>query len=128
MPSWVMGSEKRSDGTRDVVIQFSHDDATGNLAGWIRCMGKTFIVSGSWVAAFSVPGRNHSIMALMGSDQQAAPVFIAITGSIDGPGSAPTGIDMNMIHASCHDDHQRGWGGRLKPFPKSELPADVPAL
>ncbi len=123
MSAWVMGSRKHQDGTRDVTIQFEHDDQTGRLNGWIRCMGKTFIVEGSWVAEGSVPGRAHSVMALMGSDQKAAPTFIVITGSLDGPGSAPTQIVVNMIHVSCHDDHQLGWGGTLKPFPAQELEA-----
>lgn len=127
MSSWVMGSGKHEDGSRDVTIQFEHNDVTGRLSGWIRCMGKTFIVEGSWVAAGSVPGRTHSVMALMGSDQRPAPVFIVITGALDGSGSAPTQIEMNMIHVSCHDDHQRAWGGLLKPFPPEQLEGEPDA-
>lgn len=127
MSSWVMGSKKYDDGTREVTIQFEHDDTTGRLSGWVRCMGKYFIVEGSWVAAGSVPGRAHSVCALMGSDQQAAPVLIAMTGTIDGSGSYPSEIQMNMIHVSSRNDQQRPWSGVLRPFPLGELPADAPA-
>lgn len=124
MSNWALGSKPHDDGKRDVMIYFQSDDATGRLNGWMRFKGKTYIVEGVWAAAGSVPGRNHSILMATANDQQAAPVFLAMAGTIDdGPG-APAQIELNLIRASSVDDLQYGWNGVLLPMKASETGLD----
>ncbi|MCA1748856.1 MAG: hypothetical protein LC634_04775 [Sphingomonadales bacterium] len=116
MSHWVLGSEEYPDGTRDVTIDFTNNDANGEMSGTLVFKGHTFYISGNWAASGSIPGRNHSAFALWGSDQQAATVYVAVAGTMDGPGSAPEDIVMNLIRVSTGDDEQYGWSGVLKPI------------
>ncbi|MCR2832893.1 hypothetical protein [Parerythrobacter lacustris] len=116
MSNWVLGSEEHSDGTRDVTIDFQNNDAIGQISGTMIFEGTTYYVNGNWAAAGSIAGRNHSAFALWASDQQAATVYLAVAGTMDGPGSAPDDIDLNLIRVSTGDDEQYGWSGRLYPM------------
>ncbi len=116
MSNWVLGSEEHSDGTRDVTIDFQNNDAIGQVSGTMTVMGTTYYVNGNWAASGSIPGRNHSAFALWASDQQAATVYLAVAGTMDGPGYAPEDIDLNLIRVSTGDDEQYGWSGRLYPM------------
>jgi len=116
MSNWNLASEEEEGGVRDVVIAFVNDDSTGQVGGTLTFMGQTFYVNGNWAASGSIPGRNYSAFALWGSDQQAATEYVAATGTMDGPGSAPLSIDLNLIRVSTGDDEQYGWDGKLIPY------------
>ena len=116
MSHWVMGSAKHSDGTRDLTIDFTNDDSNGAMSGSLVFEGSTYYISGNWAASGSIPGRNYSAFALWGSDQQAATVYVAAVGTMDGPGSAPQSITINLSRASTGDDEQYGWDGVLTPM------------
>ncbi|NNC73037.1 MAG: hypothetical protein HKN78_09200 [Sphingomonadaceae bacterium] len=116
MSTWILGSEEQSDGSRDVTIDFQNDDSTGQMGGTLVFKGKPFFIKGAWAASGSIPGRNYSAFSLWGSDQQDATEFVAVAGTMDGPGSAPQSISMNLIRVSTGDDEQYGWDGVLKPM------------
>ena len=125
MSNWALGSKKHAGGERDVTIYFDSNDPTGHLTGWLRFMGKTYIAEGTWAAAGSVPGRAHSILALIANDQQAAPVYLAMAGTIDDGKGQPAQIELNIIRTSSIDDKQSGWGGILLPIRPSETGIDI---
>lgn len=116
MSHWKMGSEPHTDGSRDVTIDFTNNDSIGKVGGTMTFKGTTYYVDGNWAAEGSIPGRNHSAFALWATDQQAATVYLAVAGTMDGPGSAPIDIHMNLIRASTGDDQQYGWSGKLTPM------------
>ncbi len=115
MSNWEMGSKPYTDGTRDVLINFLTDDATGAIQGMLRFKGMVFAVHGSWAAAGSVPGRNVSAFALWGADTAAATDFVAATGTLQGPGSKPTSMAINLLRVESGNGQQYGWDGELKP-------------
>ena len=116
MSNWNLGSAPNPDGSRDVVIAFQNDDANGQMSGTLQFQGDTYYINGNWAASGSVPGRNYSAFALWGSDQQSATQYVAVAGTMKGPGPAPESIDMNLIRASTGDDEQYGWDGLLLPL------------
>lgn len=116
MSYWNLGSELNSDGSRDVIIAFQNDDANGQMLGTLQFQGDTYYVNGNWAASGSVPGRNYSAFALWGTNQQGATVYVAVAGTMTGPGDSPQSIDMNLIRASTADDEQYGWDGKLLPI------------
>lgn len=116
MSNWNLGSEMHPNGTRDVEIAFVNDDSIGRVGGTLTFMGRRFSVNGNWAASGSVPGRNYSAFALWGTDGQGATEYVAATGTVQGPGPAPTRIDMNLIRVSTADDEQYGWDGKLLPI------------
>lgn len=116
MSIWNLGSEVNSDGSRDVVIAFANNDANGQMSGTLQFKGDTYQINGNWAASGSVPGRNYSAFALWGSNQQGATQYVAATGTMQGPGSAPKRIDLNLIRVSTADDQQYGWDGKLLPM------------
>lgn len=116
MSNWNMGSEVNSDGSRDVIIAFQNDDANGQMSGTLQFKGRSFYVNGNWAASGSVPGRNFSAFALWGTDGQDATEYVAVAGTMVGPGPAPESIDMNLIRVSTADDEQYGWDGLLLPM------------
>ena len=115
MSNWNMGSEQHPDGSRDVVIAFVNNDANGQVGGTLTFMGRSFRVNGNWAASGSVPGRNHSALALWGTDGQGATEYVAVAGTMQRPGTAPRRIDMNLIRVSSGDGLQYGWDGNLLP-------------
>lgn len=116
MSHWVLGSEKHSDGTRDVMIDFSNDDSNGAMSGTLVLDGRTYYINGNWAASGSLPGRQYSAFALWGSDQQDATVYISAVGTMIGPGGAPESILINVNRASTGDDEQFAWDGELLPM------------
>lgn len=116
MSNWIMGSAPDSNGDREVTINFSNDDSIGKMTGSLVFKGINYAINGNWAAAGSILGRNHSAFALWGSDQQSATMYVAVAGTMDGPGNAPVDIDMNLIRVSTGDDEQYGWSGRLLPM------------
>jgi hypothetical protein len=116
MSNWNMGSEVHSDGSRDVVISFQNDDSNGQMSGTLVFQGDTYYINGNWAASGSVPGRNFSAFALWGTDQQGATQYVAVAGTMVGPGGAPQSIDLNLIRASTGNDQQYGWDGLLLPI------------
>lgn len=116
MSHWVLGSKPDAQGVRALTIDFQNDDSIGKMTGTLVFQGVTYYVEGNWAASGSIPGRNHSAFALWGSDQQAATVYVAVAGTMDGPGAAPDDIDLNLIRVSTGDDEQYGWSGRILPM------------
>ena len=90
MSNWNMGSEEHSDGSRDVVIAFENDDSDGQMSGTLQFQGDTYTINGQWAASGSWPGRNFSAFALWGKDQQAGTQYVAVAGTMIGPGPSPT--------------------------------------
>lgn len=116
MSNWEMGSKPYHDGSRDVIINFLNDDATGTVGGQLWFKGMLYTVHGSWAASGSVPGRNVSAFALWGSDSAGATDYVAATGTMDGPGNLPTSIQLNLIRVETTNGQQYGWDGLLMPI------------
>ena len=91
----------------------------GLLTGALIFDGTRYTVSGGWDASFSVPGRNFSAFALSGYTDQitpGVPNFVAATGIMTGPGSAPTQIDIQTDVSSSSDGSFHQFKGVLLPF------------
>ena len=116
MSNWTMGSKPHQDGSRDVAIAFANNDANGAMSGTLTFEGDTYYINGNWAASGSVPGRNYSAFALWGSDQQGATQYVAAAGTMDGPGSYPASIQLNLVRTSTGNDQQYGWDGVLLPM------------
>lgn len=116
MSNWEMGSKPYHDGSRDVIINFVNDDATGVVGGQLWFKGMLYNVHGSWAASGSMPGRNVSAFAIWGSDGAAATDYVAATGTMDGPGNSPQSIAINLIRVETTNGQQYGWDGDLLPI------------
>jgi hypothetical protein len=116
MSNWNMGSPAHPDGTRDVVIAFANNDATGQVGGTLTFFGHSYQVYGNWAAAGSIPGRNFSAFALWGTDNQGATQYIAATGTMAGPGPSPQAVQLNLIRVQTESGQQYGWDGKLLPL------------
>jgi hypothetical protein len=88
----------------------------GALNGALIFDGTTYAVGGAWAASGSLPGRNFSAFAVAGSTQQAVPSYVAATGLMTGPGTAPTQIDIQMDVSSSSDGSVNHYKGTLLPF------------
>ncbi|TRD11865.1 hypothetical protein FGU71_08365 [Erythrobacter insulae] len=103
---------KSTDGSASINVSAN---GNGQMAGTVVFQDVNYAVTGEWAAADSVPGRNYSAFFLGGSDDQTAPEFIAVGGTMKGPGSAPVSISMNLIRTDSTDGLQYGWSGEMVP-------------
>lgn len=115
MSTWIMASKLNHDGSRDVAIHFTNNDANGAMSGTLTFKDDNYAITGNWAASGSVPGRNYSAFALFGNDLQAATQYVAAAGTLEGSGQNPDSIQLNLIRASTGDDQQYGWDGKLLP-------------
>lgn len=116
MSVWKMCSKKYDDGTCQLMIDFNNQDATGAMSGTLTFEDQVFNITGNWAASGSVPGRHASAFGLYGVNQQDATSYVAVTGTMVGPGNAPESIAMNLIRAKSSDGDQYGWSGTLLPM------------
>jgi hypothetical protein len=59
--------------------------------------------------------RDHRAFAIWGADSAGATDYVAATGIMTGPGSAPLSIDLNLIRVETGNGSQYGWDGQLLP-------------
>ena len=116
MSNWEMGSKPFHDGTRDVKLDFLTDDAKGTIGGQLWFKNMLYTVNGSWAALRSVPGRNVSSFALLGGDSAGETDHVAAAGTMDGPGSLPVAIQLNLIRVESGNGQRFGWDGELQQF------------
>ena len=116
MSTWNMGSKPYTDGTRDLVINFTNDDSNGQMTGTLTFKKEVFTINGDWAAEGSVPGRNYSAFGLSGSDQSKPTVYVAAVGTMVGPGVSPDSILINLVRSSTDNGQQYGWDGELTPL------------
>lgn len=109
MSAWNMASD---DGT--LQIAFVTDDATGAIGGTLVFQKVEYTVSGNWGASNSIPGRNYSAFAIYATEGSGL-YYLSMVGTIEGPGSAPTSMDINLNRADCSDGQQFGYDGLLTP-------------
>lgn len=110
MTNWNL---ENADGT--MVLHLQEDDATGAMQGVIAHDGTSYNVRGGWSASGSVPGRTASVFSVAGSDGAAAPTWLAASGVMTGPGSAPQRIDLRVTTASSPDGTLERYSEELTP-------------
>lgn len=96
MSEWRLAS---SDHRCSVALEANDN---GPLSGALTYEGQTYNVAGGWDASFSVPGRNFSAFSLFGRTGNPIPDFVAATGIMTGPGTAPTQIDIQLDVSSSN--------------------------
>ncbi|NNC73040.1 MAG: hypothetical protein HKN78_09215 [Sphingomonadaceae bacterium] len=116
MSIWKMGSWPTRAGWREVTIDVQTDDADGSVRGTLVYDNVEYVIVGNWAAAGSYPVRRHSALALWGTNEEDATVYVAAIGIIDGPGNAPERIDMNLNRSSTVTGEQMAWHGKLLPM------------
>jgi hypothetical protein len=114
MPVWKLAS---ADHTVSLNVNAMDEDPhDGAMNGTIIYKGTPYNVSGGWAA--SGFARQASAFGLSGASQaQGLPAFIAATGIMTGPGTAPARIDILVDVCSTNgtiDDYK----GAL--FPESQ--------
>jgi hypothetical protein len=100
----------------DCSVDLTVDDSNGGITGTVIFKTFTYIIGGNSAAAGSVAGRGASVFALHGGCEAGkATSYIAMTGTVEGPWSAPTRIDASVTRIRSADGSQYGWDGELKP-------------
>jgi hypothetical protein len=97
MPQWKLASA-----TLPITLNVNADDH-GPMSGTLTHGTTTYTVAGSWAASGSVPGRTASAFGVSGSSAAPAPAFVAATGIMTGPGTAPTRILLELAESSSAD-------------------------
>lgn len=111
-------------GASSMTLQLTEDSSAGTLVGTLTySMGvegesttlivdpengtynhqsTLYNVSGTWTASYSQnqPDKKFTVFSLSGSDGADLPTFIAATGTMTGPGNAPTAIRIKVNTAS----------------------------
>lgn len=89
----------------------------GSLSGNITFNGERIAVSGGWSAAGSIPGRGASAFSFCGRTNPPSdvPMWIAASGTMAGPGTKPTGIDIRLTASSSADGAHQPYSATLTP-------------
>lgn len=117
MSQWNMGATPDPEtGVREFEMRVTTDDSVGSMNGTAIFRGVTFHVAGELAASGSVPARAYSAFYLGGSDQQTAPKFVGMTGTMEGPGGSPQPIQLNLVQTDSEDGLQYGYNAKLTPL------------
>lgn len=109
MSAWYMKSD---DGV--LQIAFATDDSTGAVSGTLIFQDVEYGVSGNWGASGSIPGRDYSAFAIYATEPSGM-YYLGMVGTIQGPGSSPTSMQVNLNRADCSDGFQLGYDAVLMP-------------
>lgn len=118
-------SKPNDDGSSDIVLVLTGDDATGNLSGTYTYKGDVFKVTGAWAAAGSVADRNFNAMSFSGADSTSGTVFVAATGTFASNISGGMNMQFNALRVSTQNDRQYGWDGDLFASPQDNPEDDI---
>lgn len=109
MPLWKLVS---SDQRCSVAFEVTDN---GALNGALIYENKSYNVGGGWDASYSLPERHFSAFAFFGRTGNSIPDFVAATGIMTGPGTAPTQIDIQVDVSSSNDGTLKHYKGVLVP-------------
>ena len=125
MAGFNFHSKPNDDGSSDVVLVLSGDDATGSLSGTFTYKGDVFKVAGNWAAAGSVADRNFNAMSFSGCDSASGTVMVAATGTFASTISGGMDMQFNCLRVSTQNDRQYAWDDVLYASPQDDPGDDI---
>jgi len=111
MPLWNLVSPHHTVALNVVANDQKPND--GAMTGTLTHEGAVYQVSGSWAA--SGGERKATAFALAGSTQVDPATFVAATGTMTGPSTAPIRVDIQLDASSSGDGTIQNYKGSLFP-------------
>jgi hypothetical protein len=112
MGSWKFASTPDDDGTVEMTVTLQEDDSNGAISGTVDFRKSTYIVTGHWASAGSVPGRKASVFWFGGGCEDVATHYLVAAGDLGNHGTAQF-MNIAVVTASSGDGKDFGYNGQL---------------
>jgi hypothetical protein len=112
MGIWKFASAPEDDGTVEMTVTLTEDDANGAISGSVDFRNSTYAVTGNWASAGSVTGRKASVFWFGGGCEDVATHYLVAAGDLGKHGSAQY-MNIAVVTASSGDGQDYGYNGQL---------------